>query len=186
LAFTVVIVLALFYVKQTPEREREVIIREEKSSSSNERPINVNVATTSGDSRYSIAPQPLRFWNAPTVDMRGALLPPDGGMMINVPTQGLPESYQSMGVIKTGEGTNVKMLPLYGRRVAARSDRFQYYTRTDTYNPVPIPVSFNKRDCQDQVGCEEIMDGETVHAAGEKASVSIYRFDGPTYVPSVI
>ena len=83
-----------------------------------------------GDSRYDIAPQPLRDWMAPPE------LPPRGGLAripINIPTQGLPESFQPVGVVNVDD----KILPLYGRRTAGGSgDRWNYYTRTDTYNPV--------------------------------------------------
>jgi hypothetical protein len=139
-----------------------------------------------GDDRYTRAPEPQRFWNnGPEVPPRGALLPPDGGMLINVPTQGLPEAYQQMGVLKQSDG---KILPLYGRRVASRSDRFNYYTRTDTYNPVQLPLRYKRKDCQDTVGCEELFDGEqvTISPTGEHVTASLYRFDGPMYVPSII
>lgn len=151
---------------QQPQREREEI--------------NVVVNTESGDDRYMRAPKPERNWmTAPdmtTSTMYG--LP-------TVPTRGLPETYQSMGVIKSEDG---KILPLYGRRTTARSDRFQYYTRTDTYNPVPLPIRYQNRDCQDDVGCSELMDGERIKVAslGEEGTVSIYRFNGPTYVPTII
>lgn len=117
--------------------------------------------------------------------MRGALVPPDGGMLVNVRTQGLPEAYQQMGVLKASDG---KLLPLYGRRVASRSDRFNYYTRTDTYNPIQLPLNYKKKDCQDPVGCQELFDGDTVTMSptGETATATLYRFDGPLYVPSIL
>ena len=145
-----------------------------------------NIYVSGGDDRYTRAPQPQRFWdNGPEWPVRGAILPPDGGMLVNVPTQGLPEAYQQMGVLKSGEG---KLLPLYGRRVASRSDRFNYYTRTDTYNPIQLPLSFKKKDCQDPVGCQELFDGDsvTLSPTGETATATLYRFDGPLYVPSII
>lgn len=158
--------------RQPQQREREREIQKEE--------INVVVNTESGDDRYMRAPKPERSWmTAPdmtTSTMYG--LPA-------VPTRGLPETYQSMGVIKSEDG---KILPLYGRRTTARSDRFQYYTRTDTYNPVPLPIRYQNRDCQDDVGCSELMDGERIKVAslGEEGTVSIYRFNGPTYVPTII
>lgn len=146
-------------------------------------PVRVNVVTHSGgDDRYTRAPKPERdwltrpdwstVWNAPT-----ATLP-------QIATRGIPESYQSMGVITTDDG---QVLPLYGRRTASRSDRFQYYTRTDTYNPVQLPVRYKNRDCQDDVGCEELMDGEAIKvtATGKEGKVNMYRFSGPTYIPAV-
>lgn len=138
------------------------------------------------DERYTRAPEPQRFWNnGPEIPPRGALIPPGGAIAINVPTQGWPESYQPMGLLKQSDG---KVLPLYGRRVASRSDRFNYYTRTDTYNPVPLPIQFKRKDCQDPVGCQELFDGDTVKIipTGEDVTATLYRFDGPQYVPNLI
>jgi hypothetical protein len=135
-----------------------------------------------GDSRYDIAPQPLRDWMAPPE------FPPRGGIAsipINIPTQGLPESFQSVGAIRVED----KVLPLYGRRTAGGSgDRWNYYTRTDTYNPVPIPVRFEKRDCMDDVGCKEILSGDDVkvEVLNKSGKTNMYRFDGPKYIPGLI
>jgi len=139
-----------------------------------------------GDHRYTRSPEPQRFWNnGPEIPPRGALIPADGGRLINIPTQGFPESYQPMGLLKQSDG---KLLPLYGRRVASRSDRFNYYTRTDTYNPVPLPIQYKRKDCQDPVGCQELFDGDTVRIipTGEDVTATLYRFDGPLYVPGIL
>ena len=134
-----------------------------------------------GDSRYDMAPQPLRDWMAPPE------FPPRGGIAsipINIPTQGLPESFQSIGMIHV----DGQMLPLYGRRTTGSSDRWNYYTRTDTYNPIPIPIAHKKRDCMDDVGCNELMTGENVRLEGADKSgkVTLYRYDGPKYYPGLI
>lgn len=150
-------------------------------------PIHIEV-TGGGDDRYTRAPKPERdwlarpdlsaVWNAPTVGLTRGGLP-------TVATRGIPESYQSMGVITLDNGDS---LPLYGRRTGSRSDRFQYYTRTDTYNPVQLPLSHKRRNCQDDVGCEELMDGDEVKIPtnGKTGKVNVYRFSGPTYVPIVM
>ena len=158
--------------KPHEEREREI------------QPIDINVNTTSGgDDRYSRAPRPQRFWESGP-DLRGALIP-EGGKPINIPSRGLPESYQQMGVLKKDSGD---LIPLYGRRVGSRSDRFNYYTRTDTYNPLPLPINYKRRDCQDSVGCDELYNGDqiVVSPTGEKATATLYQFDGPTYIPSIV
>ena len=135
------------------------------------------------ESRFDRAPQPLRDWMAPPE------LHPRGGIAtipINIPTQGIPESFQSMGNISVGDG---KMLPLYGRRtMRGSSDRWNYYTRTDTYTPVPLPIRYKNRDCMDDIGCPELYSGETVHleGTGEHGAVRIFRFDGPKYIPGLV
>ena len=131
-----------------------------------------------GDSRYDRAPQPLRDW------IGRPEMPPIGALPINIPTQGLPDSFQSVGVIQAGD----QILPLYGRRTLRGSDRWNYYTRTDTYNPVPLPVHFQRRDCMDDVGCQEILSGETVKidALHKEGKTNIYRSGGPKYIPGLL
>jgi len=146
--------------------------------------VNVNTTTGGGDDRYSRPPRPQRFWESGP-DLRGALLPPDGGKPINIPSRGLPESYQQMGILKKSSGD---LIPLYGRRVGSRSDRFNYYTRTDSYNPLPLPINYKRRDCQDSVGCDELFNNDevVVSPTGERATATLYQFDGPMYIPSIV
>jgi len=121
-----------------------------------------------GDDRYTRAPEAERDWIAGPDLTRVPSTP------FNIPTQGIPESYQSMGLIKTGNG---QMLPLYGRRSISSRDRYNYYTRTDTYNPIPIPITIKGRDCQDQVGCPELFNGDRVQipSLDQSGEVTIYR-----------
>ena len=143
----------------------------------------INNTSVNGDDRYVRAPQPLRDWMSPPE------YPPRGGIAtipINIPTQGLPESYQAIGNINVGEG---KVLPLYGRRTyAGSSDRWNMYTRTDTYNPVPVPIRYKNKDCLDDIGCAEVYSGETVYIddLGTSGKVRLFKYDGPKYVSGLL
>ena len=134
------------------------------------------------ESRYDRAPQPLRDWMMPPE------FPPRGGIAtipINIPTQGLPESFQSVGLIRVEND----VWPLFGRRTAAGSgDRWNYYTRTDSFNPVPVPIRFQKRDCMDDIGCQEILSGDEVkiEVLNKHGQAKMYRFDGPKYIPGLL
>jgi len=142
----------------------------------------VNVKVESGgDDRFNRAPKPERDWMArPDLSALTA-------SSTNLPafaTRGIPETYQSMGILQVDGG---EILPLFGRRTACRKDRSQYYTRTDSYNPVQLPLRHKNRNCEDDIGCEEIFDGDklTVVPTGKPATATIYRFSGPTYIPIV-
>ena len=126
------------------------------------------IVVQGGDDRYSIAPRPQRYWDR------------SAGSLPSIATRGAPDDYQQMGIVTGADG---KLLPLYGRRVAPRSDYFNYYTRTDTYNPIPLPITFNKRDCQDNAGCKEVYTGDEVRISptGDTGKVTLYGFDGPRY-----
>jgi hypothetical protein len=140
------------------------------------------IQNNNDDDRYMRSPQPLRsYFNGPEFPPRGGL----ASIPINIPTQGLPERFQSVGIMTLPDG---QVLPLYGRRTATSTDRWNYYTRTDTFNPVPVPVSYNKRDCMDDVGCNELMTGEQISTfgTGNAGKVHIYRMDGPKYIPGIL
>ena len=135
-------------------------------------------AASTGDDRYTQAPKPTRMWRAPpdTNIWNPTTLP-------SVYTRGLPEAFQTVGLLQY-PGGDVK--PLYGRRTAGSNDRWNYYTRTDTYNPLPIPVSQGRRDCMDDVGCNEVFDGDALKSLnGEQTKVKLYKMNGPTYISGV-
>ena len=168
---------ALVYMNSTQMNQPTYIHKQQAQQQVQQVPQVPVIVNTGGDDRYTRAPQPLRTWNAPAqMPVRGA--------MFGFPTQGLPEQYQSYGFINTSDG---QTLPLYGRRTAGRSDRFNYYTRTDSYNPIQIPLRYKGRDCQDSVGCDELFNGEHVRTVnGKEGNVNIYQYDGPTYIPGII
>lgn len=161
------------------EKRQEIVYEKQ-----NPEPKSIQINVNKGDDRYTRAPKPLQNWLNP-VDLDNVASAGSIGSIPVIATRGLPEAYQSMGIITTSSG---ELLPLYGRRTASRGDRFNYYTRTDTNNPIPLPINHKRRDCQDDVGCDELFDGENVKIVptGQNGSVTIYRFNGPTYIPGLI
>ena len=164
----ILLIIVIFIV--TKKQDSVIIVKDEGSRAS--------AYVQPGDDRYRRAPRPQRFWETEQE------IPTRGLGLDQIATRGAPESYQQMGVILGSDG---KPLPLYGRRVAPRSDRFNYYTRTDTYNPVALPVLFKRKDCQDNMGCDEVFNGDTVKISptGEEVKVTLYGFDGPRYSPDI-
>ena len=137
---------------------------------------------------------PEKSYAAPP-DLRGQ--PPIsagvGAIPINVQTQGLPDAYQQVGVLTAPGGTKTSgsptrtILPLFGRRVLYNRDKWNYYTRTDGMNPVQVPVQFKRRNCDDDNGCDEVLDGDAVGCPvlGQSYTANIYRYSTPRYLPSI-
>lgn len=165
LIFIVTIALVIWSYRVSPD----IIILPRQPPTLQQAPI-VKVNVAGSDSRYSRAPEPERDWYTPP-DLSRI---PNSSTPFNIPTQGIAEEYQSMGIVKTREG---KLLPLFGRRCVSSRERYNYYTRTDSYNPIPLPIEMKGRDCQDQVGCPELFNGDRVNIStlNENGEVTIYK-----------
>lgn len=100
---------------------------------------------------------------------------------INVATRGEAPPYSQVGAIHKNE----TILPLYGKQTYRGSNKWLYYTASDQYNSVKVPVTFNNKNCQDEHGCEEIMDNDTLSVTGynDTFTASIYDLDKPRYIP---
>lgn len=87
-----------------------------------------------------------------------------------------PGRMQQMGVLVSEGG---ETLPLYGKEVRGRRDRYHYYTTTGGENLYPIPVTHDGRDCVDDIGCQELYGNESVTVTGKTDSfdVKMYRTD---------
>lgn len=175
---SVLLMVGLFLSSRNANILQHNELQKQQQQQYSQQPLQINLSSRSegGGDRYTRSPEAERIWNAPPDYSRR----PSPVAPFNIPTQGIPESYQSMGIIKTPDG---KLLPLYGRRSVSSRERYNYYTRTDTYNPIPIPVIMKGRDCQDQVGCPELYNGDRVKlsATNESGEVTIYRVKDLVY-----
>ncbi len=134
---------------------------------------------------------------SPPPDLRGFPTAPlsagMGAMPINQMTRppSYPDQYQQLGVLTAPGGSDTSasptrtILPLFGRKLSTNRDRWNYYTRTDGLNPVQVPVTFKKRNCDDDVGCDEIMSGDSVSVPilGQAYVANVYRYSTPRYIP---
>lgn len=99
------------------------------------------------------------------------------------PLQRVPQGYQQVGVLVSQDSAENKpiIMPLYGRKMYSK-DRWEYYTASDEYHMWRIPVSINNRDCQDDVGCDEIYNGDNVTVpdyANKVFAARIYKYKNP-------
>jgi hypothetical protein len=87
-----------------------------------------------------------------------------------------PGHMQQMGILMGPDG---ETLPLYGKEVRGRRDRYNYYTTTGGENLYPVSVSHNARDCMEDIGCQELYGNETVTVLGKTGSftINMYRTD---------
>jgi hypothetical protein len=87
-----------------------------------------------------------------------------------------PGHMQQMGILLGDQG---ETMPLYGKEVRGRRDRYHYYTVTDGEQLYPVPVGHEGRDCMDDIGCQELYGQEKVSVLGKvgEYDVKMYRTD---------
>ena len=116
------------------------------------------------------------------------------GVRVNISTRGPTPKISQIGILSkmthtndTGPGSDAEahILPLLGRRTYNRSNKWVYYTATDKYNQVRIPISHNGRNCGGEYGCDEIMNGDTIIIPELNGSfvAKIYENTSLHYIP---
>ena len=93
---------------------------------------------------------------------------------------GRDRNYQQVGVLQ-GQG-RAGMLPLFGRPSPYASNKWEYYTMTDG---LKLPVSYNRKPCNSDTGCDELVDsGSVLDVLGLGSyNANLYDVKQPRYDP---
>ena len=131
------------------------------------------------------------------------LLPPERsyvntyGIPINIPSRGPLQAYQQVGILYKenienpdklpGNNNESNILPLFGRPTYSGSNRWNYYTSSDKFQTVKLPILLEGRRCTDDLGCNELRNGDMVviPSYNGRFRVEIYDWDKPRYIPFV-
>jgi hypothetical protein len=116
------------------------------------------------------------------------------GVAINVPTRGPTPAVQQVGILTAagaGAGAQAQTdrpspLALFGRPTFRGSSKWTYFTATDKFHAIKLPVHCGRRDCTDDLGCDELYDGDEVDVPaypGTTYKATIYALDAPRYIP---
>jgi hypothetical protein len=156
-----------------------------------EKPVNIKLEMPERETVKERAPSTNN--NLPPEPSRVYQTGPDfntAGSVFNFPTQGYAEQFQQVGLLiapgaSALSASDRTLVPLYGRRIAARRDKWNYYSRTDGLNPVQVPVRYKNRDCDEDIGCDEVFDGDevAVPAQGQTFKVQLYKQKNIIYNP---
>lgn len=95
------------------------------------------------------------------------------------------QEYQQIGILTANEVDKEPIvLPLFARKLRNNRDRWQYYTATDKNNMMRLPIRHDNMKCEDDIGCKEIYDGDTLSVEiyqGRTFTATIYKVDAPKY-----
>jgi hypothetical protein len=108
---------------------------------------------------------------------------------VNVHTRGW-DSYRQVGVLHEIDacGNNPRILPLYGRQTYPSSSKWNFYTTTDGYHLLKLPVFYKNKDCTDQYGCDEIFSGDELYVKEYQSTFQarLYNDNQIRYIPYVL
>ncbi len=86
--------------------------------------------------------------------------------------------YQQVGILTSNDNIEPIILPLFSKRANNHRDRWNYYTTTDKNTMLRLPISHDNMKCDDDIGCNEIYDGNTLYIEmykGKTFTATIYK-----------
>jgi hypothetical protein len=101
-----------------------------------------------------------------------------------LPTYDNIREYQQVGILTSNDDTEPIILPLFSKRANNHRDRWNYYTTTDKNTMLRLPISHDNMKCDDDIGCNEIYDGNTLYIEmykGKTFKATIYKKQTPSY-----
>jgi len=117
------------------------------------------------------------------------------GVPINVSTQecGGDSNFRQVGILTRGNGngnsngndSRETILPLMGRPIFPRRDKWNFYTLNDKNNMIKLPVRVRGRSGTDEIGCDNVYSGDTIFVEGynEPFKVTMYDNNVIRYLP---
>jgi len=134
----------------------------------------------------------LDIYQAPLRDDRCSLGLGRGSDMrpvpVNIPTQGCGDAeYRQVGILTRLNGKDETILPLMGRPLFTRRDKWNFYTLNDKNNMIKLPVTVKGRSGTDEYGCDNVYTGDTVYVEGYNGAFKVTAYDNQVmrYLPSL-
>ena len=90
--------------------------------------------------------------------------------------------YSQMGILVRKDHTDM-ILPLMGRKLCNRRDKFQYYAISNTGNiNTKLPVRFKGQNGMSEYGCDEIISRDVVYVEGYKDIFEATIYENNSYI----
>lgn len=106
------------------------------------------------------------------------------GIPINIPTQSVDSTYRQLGILTRTNGDET-ILPLMGKPLFTNRDKWNFYTMSDKNNSIKLPISYKKKSCTNEYGCDNLNNGDMVYVEGYNDAFKVTSYDNNTmrYIP---
>ena len=146
---------------------------------------------------FDIYQPPLRddrFLTGGALDIRGSVPVFNAGVRdsrvpINVSTQGTDDSeFRQVGILTRLNGKDEMILPLMGRPLFSRRDKWNFYTLNDKNNMIKLPLRVNGQSGTSEYGCDNVTSGDKVYVEGYNDAFKVTSYDNNVmrYLPSYL
>ena len=124
---------------------------------------------------------PLRNNN---IFINSGLNPP--GIPINIQTQSIDSTYRQIGILTRMNGDET-ILPLMGKPLFTNRDKWNFYTMSDKNNSIKLPISYKKKSCTNEYGCDNLNNGDVVYVEGYNDAFKVTSYDNNSmrYIPFI-
>lgn len=105
------------------------------------------------------------------------------GIPINIRTSGsYNNNYTQVGFLSNAKDA---IIPLHGRMIMPNRNKWQYYTMSDRYHTIRLPITVGGKNASSEYGCDEVNNGDTVYVEGYNVpfKVTLYERDHYQYIP---
>ena len=156
-----------------------------------QQPPNLTSISTRGDTFNDPYAPPLKndglYFRSDSGDIRG--VPPPIQVPVNIETRGVTSSYSQVGILTkenlNGNGENL-ILPLMGKLNDTSRDKWNFYTISNTGSVnTKLPISVNGKNCSNEYGCDDVMNGDTVYVEGYNGIFNVTKYENNDfqYIP---
>jgi hypothetical protein len=128
----------------------------------------------------------LNPYAPPLRDERYFVAPPVVPINVSTNVGAVDTSYRQVGLLKCTNSKG-KVIPLMGRPLFTNRDKWQYYSMSDQFNSMKLPILRNGRSCTNEYGCDKLYNGDTVYVEGINEPYRITTYDNDTikYLPFI-
>jgi hypothetical protein len=112
---------------------------------------------------------------------------PPGTVPINVSTNigAVDTTYRQVGILTPLNKTNEKILPLMGRPLFVNRDKWQYYTMSEQFHSMKLPIIYKGKSATNEYGVDKLYQGDKIYVEGydKPFSITLYDNDVIKYLP---
>ena len=111
-----------------------------------------------------------------------------GAVPVNVSTQSCADApYRQLGILTRYGGKDETILPLMGRPLFSKRDKWNFYTLNDKNNMIKLPVKVKGKSGTSEIGCDNVYTGDIVFVEGYNDAFKVTTYDNDVirYLPSL-